>query len=98
MSEDISLQEVLRRLGAAASSDGTVRPGNRRSGRVRHYDEKKGYGFITPRGGGPDVFFYHKVVVGEVRMGQLVDFDVEQGEKGPRASYVRVTFIAEDGV
>lgn len=63
---DVSLQSILQTLADAAAADGRARSAARRCGRVRHFDDKKGYGFITPRGGGPDVFFFHKIVQGDV--------------------------------
>ena len=86
---DLSLDEVLRRLAMAGGEQPRQ---SRRMGRVRHFDDKKGYGFITPDGGGPDVFFCRKIVQGEVRVGYRVEFDVEQGDKGPRAKCVCITF------
>lgn len=91
---DLSLQEVLKRLASAA---GDKPKGDHSYGRVRHLDEKKGYGFISPDGGGPDVFFHKRAVQGVVQVGHRVEFDVEQGDKGPWATCVCITFSIEEG-
>ncbi len=62
------------------------------TGKVKWFNEAKGYGFIEPDGGGRDVFVHYSAIQGEgyktLSEGQLVDFEVIQGEKGPQASNV----------
>ncbi len=62
------------------------------TGRVKWFDEKKGFGFIE-REDGDDVFVHFNAIVGEgyksLAEGQEVEFDVEDGPKGPQASNVR---------
>lgn len=52
----------------------------------------KGFGFITQDGEAKDVFFHAKDLVGtafdDLRVGDKVQFEVTEGEKGPRASAV----------
>lgn len=51
---------------------------------------EKGFGFIAVQGS-DDVFFHHSACNGQydnLQVGQTVQFDVEQGEKGPKASNV----------
>ena len=64
-----------------------------KSGTVKWFNDGKGYGFITPSDGSPDVFVHHSEIKMEgfrsLTEGQKVDFDVVQGEKGPRASNVK---------
>jgi CspA family cold shock protein len=49
----------------------------------------KHFGFITPEDASKDVFFHESgllgVQFGELKIGDIVMFDVEQSEKGPRA-------------
>ena len=62
------------------------------SGNVKWFNEKKGYGFITD-GTNNDLFVHYSSIVGEgfrnLKEGESVQFDVEQGPKGPTAINVR---------
>jgi CspA family cold shock protein len=63
------------------------------TGKVKWFDEKKGFGFIE-RDGGSDVFVHFKAIASEgfktLADGQAVEFDVEDGQKGPQAANVNV--------
>ncbi|MFC1666264.1 cold-shock protein [Candidatus Omnitrophota bacterium] len=60
-------------------------------GKVKWFDNKKGYGFITPEDG-KDVFVHHTAIQGEgyksLEEGQEVEFDIVQGPKGEQAANV----------
>lgn len=74
-----------------------VRPPSARSrGTVKKFDHAKGYGFIKPDDGSPDVFFHHRSILSYQRAGRLtaeageqVEFEVELQEDG-RTRAVRV--------
>ena len=61
------------------------------TGRVKWFNESKGYGFIS-RENGPDVFVHHSAIQGEgfrsLAEDQEVEFEVTQGQKGPQAQNV----------
>ena len=58
-------------------------------GTVKWFNNSKGYGFITPEDGSQDVFVHHSSIQGEgyksLDEGQSVEFEVQQGQKGPEA-------------
>ena len=58
------------------------------NGKVKWFNNQKGYGFITPENGA-DVFVHHTAIQGEgyksLEEGQAVQFEVTQGPKGDQA-------------
>jgi cold shock protein len=64
------------------------------TGTVKWFDDGKGFGFITPEGGGKDLFAHFSEIQGgtgfkSLSEGQRVEFEVKQGQKGPQASAIR---------
>lgn len=63
------------------------------TGTVKWFNESKGFGFITPNDGSGDVFVHFRAIAGDgfktLAEGQTVEYDVEQGPKGPQAANVR---------
>jgi len=57
-------------------------------GTVKWFDDKKGYGFISAEDGN-DYFVHHSNIEGDgfktLQEGAEVQFDIEEGDKGPRA-------------
>ncbi len=57
-------------------------------GKVKWFNESKGFGFIQ-QDNGPDVFVHYTSIKGNgfktLAEGQRVQFDIEEGERGPKA-------------
>jgi CspA family cold shock protein len=61
-------------------------------GKVKWFNDQKGFGFITQDGGG-DVFVHYSAITADgfrsLAEGDKVEFDVTEGKKGPAAANVR---------
>jgi len=62
-------------------------------GTVKWFNAEKGFGFITPDGGGSDVFAHYTAIDATgfrtLDENQRVEFEIAQGPKGPQASQIR---------
>ena len=63
------------------------------TGKVKWFNETKGFGFITPDNGGEDLFAHYTQIQGggfkTLQEGQSVRFDVTMGMKGKQASNIQ---------
>ena len=66
--------------------------GVKATGKVKWFNESKGFGFITPDDNSKDVFVHFSAIQAEgfrtLAEGQPVSYEVEQGPKGPQATQV----------
>ncbi len=62
-------------------------------GTVKWFNESKGFGFITPEGGGKDLFAHVSQIQGSgfktLQEGQRVEYVEAPGQKGPQATQIR---------
>ena len=67
---------------------------NRQTGTVKWFNDAKGFGFITPSNGGPDLFVHFRSIQGSgfksLKEGDKVSFEAVQGQKGMQADNVTV--------
>lgn len=64
------------------------------TGTVKWFNAEKGFGFIAPEDGSQDLFAHFSAIEGSgyrsLDEGQKVEFEVQQGPKGPQAASIRV--------
>ncbi len=60
-----------------------------KTGKVKFFNEAKGFGFIVADDTNEEVFVHHSGLVDKIRENDLVEFEVTDGKKGPNAVNVK---------
>jgi CspA family cold shock protein len=59
-------------------------------GKVKFFNETKGFGFITPNNGSEDIFVHISGIINPIKENDSVVYEVEQGKKGLNAVNVKL--------
>jgi CspA family cold shock protein len=64
-----------------------------KTGKIKWFNDAKGFGFVTPDDGSKDVFVHFSSIQGEgfksLAEGDKIEFEVQESDKGPKAANVR---------
>lgn len=76
-------------FGSSKESSSNTQSGSN-EGKVKFFNYKKGFGFITIKDSEKEIFVHSKNLIDKIRDNNRVTFDIEKSEKGPIAVNVRV--------
>jgi len=69
-----------------------------KTGKVKWFNNQKGYGFIIPDDGGKELFVHFKDVIGDRSLNDdhVVEFEIIEGKKGLQAANVRIVGVQRE--
>ncbi|AHF73951.1 Cold shock protein CspD [Candidatus Sodalis pierantonius str. SOPE] len=86
------ISRLRRQLSSSHKSFGCEGCRNMETGKVKWFNNAKGFGFICPENGGEDIFAHYSTIQMDgyrtLKAGQVVRFEVHQGPKGNHASLI----------
>lgn len=85
---EIKLEDIVVSVPKSTAQD-EIDPVKK--GVVSFYNESKGFGFIKDLDSKQDVFVHANNVIGEIKEGNLVTYEVENGQRGPSAVRVQLS-------
>lgn len=84
---EVNLEDI--EVSVPRGSDEEIDP--IRKGTITFFNDSKGFGFIKDLETKQDVFVHANNVIGEIKEGNLVTFEVEMGQRGPNAVRVEIS-------
>jgi cold shock CspA family protein len=84
---EIKLEDI--EISVPKGSDEEIDP--IRKGTITFFNDSKGFGFIKDLETKQDVFVHANNVIGEIKEGNLVTYEVEMGQRGPNAVRVQIS-------
>jgi CspA family cold shock protein len=84
------LESLQNKTGSALKSPGYFTGGCMPTGKVKMFNEQKGYGFIKPDDGGADIFFHVSALQEEITEGKAVSFETGPDPKSGKIKAISV--------
>lgn len=77
--------DTIKGIFGGAKSGSTSSPSGKMTGKIIHFNYRKGYGFVEADGVENKIFLHVSELTGKARKGKGVEFKIEKTEKGVKA-------------